>query len=261
MRYFVQPGSIVRRIWGDADCILLVFAGSAAEFALNRAVDWLFVTGALPADPIGRFFQTAAYAQDIAFGDQVLAERALGRIRAAHAAVERRRGGPPIPDWAHRDVLYLLVDYSERAYHALHGPLTGSEREELWSDFRRIGCGLGIPDLPLSYGAWRTDRLDHMRRDLAPSRHTTELYKSYRRHLGAWRYALLLGLQGALAPSHVRLLLRLPRPWLRPTLAMYPLLSALRLRETLRRALVPSQHLAAVRRLDQREAGVVADAA
>ena len=28
--------------------ILLIFAGSAAEFALNRAVDWLFFTGNMP---------------------------------------------------------------------------------------------------------------------------------------------------------------------------------------------------------------------
>ncbi|MDQ3244245.1 MAG: DUF2236 domain-containing protein, partial [Gemmatimonadota bacterium] len=43
--------------------VLLVFAGSAAEFALNRAVDWLFFTGELPRDPIGRLFSTAAYSQ------------------------------------------------------------------------------------------------------------------------------------------------------------------------------------------------------
>jgi len=38
---FVSRGSIVRSIWGSSDLILLIFAGSAAEFALNRAVDAL----------------------------------------------------------------------------------------------------------------------------------------------------------------------------------------------------------------------------
>ena len=37
---FVRPGSVVRRIWGNGDMVLLIFAGAAAEFALNRAVDW-----------------------------------------------------------------------------------------------------------------------------------------------------------------------------------------------------------------------------
>ena len=59
MRDFVRRGSVVRRIWGNGDMVLLVFAGSAAEFALNRAVDWLFFTGKLPGDPIGRLFATA----------------------------------------------------------------------------------------------------------------------------------------------------------------------------------------------------------
>ena len=45
MRYFVEPNSIVRRIWGKGDTILFIFAGASAEFALNKAVDWLYYTG------------------------------------------------------------------------------------------------------------------------------------------------------------------------------------------------------------------------
>src|SRR3954468_14962577 len=127
MQPFARHDSIVRRIWGDADTILFVFAGSAAEFALNRAVDWLFYTGKLPADPLGRLFSTCRFAQDIAFADEAKARRSIGRIRAAHEAVERGRGRP-IPAWAYRDVLYMIIDYSERAFELLHRPLTGAER-------------------------------------------------------------------------------------------------------------------------------------
>jgi hypothetical protein len=69
VRDFVDPGSIVRTIWGDPDLVLLIFAGSAAEFALNRAVDWLFFMGEIPRDPIGRLFSTVRYAQEIVFVD------------------------------------------------------------------------------------------------------------------------------------------------------------------------------------------------
>jgi len=93
MQPFVRPDSIVRRIWGDADTILFAFAGSAAEFALNRAVDWLFFTGDLPRDPFGRLFSTARFAHDICFLDEAAARRALDRIREAHQSVERSRGG------------------------------------------------------------------------------------------------------------------------------------------------------------------------
>src|SRR3954465_13803828 len=145
--------------------MLLVFAGSAAEFALNRAVDWLFFTGKLPSDPIGRLFATASYAQQIVFADERTAAAALGRIRAVHEAVERRRG-QSIPDWAHRDVLYMLIDYSERAHELLDRPLGADEQIELYDVFRRVGVGLGVSDLPSSYTEWTADRDRHLRRDL-----------------------------------------------------------------------------------------------
>jgi hypothetical protein len=56
MKWFVSEGSIVREIWGKADTILFIFAGASAEFALNKSVDWLYFTGKLPADPLGRLF-------------------------------------------------------------------------------------------------------------------------------------------------------------------------------------------------------------
>ncbi len=52
MNYFVDEKSIVREIWKRTDTVLLIFAGSAAEFALNKAVDWLYYTGKIPDKPI-----------------------------------------------------------------------------------------------------------------------------------------------------------------------------------------------------------------
>jgi hypothetical protein len=69
-REFVARGSVVRKIWGDPEVVLLIFAGSAAEFALNRAVDWLFFTGWIPGDPVGRLFSTVRYAREIVFADE-----------------------------------------------------------------------------------------------------------------------------------------------------------------------------------------------
>ena len=250
MTDFVRRDSVVRRIWGDADMVLFVFAGSAAEFALNRAVDWLFFTGKLPADPIGRLFATAAYAQGIVFADEQTAGRTLDGIRAAHEAVERQRG-QRIPDWAHRDVLYMLIDYSERAHQLLERPLSAHERDDLYDVFYRVGAGLRIPDLPSSYAEWKVDRDSHMRRDLVRGAGTEALYAQYRRHLGPWRYRLLLWIQAILAPAHVRGLLRLrSAAWLRPVLRVYPVLVRAGLQSAIRRLLMPSQYLPAVRGLD-----------
>jgi uncharacterized protein (DUF2236 family) len=247
---FVDRGSIVRRIWGDGDMVLLVFAGSAAEFALNRAVDWLFFTGKLPRDPIGRLFSTAGYAQHIVFADEATAARTFARINAAHGAVERARGRA-IPDWAHRDVLYMLIDYSERAHELLARPLSPAERHELYDVFRRVGTGLAIPDLPATYDAWRADRERHLHRDLARGEGTRALYARYREHLGAWRFQVLLRVQSILVPAHVRGLLRLRRAaWLRPLVRLYPVLVRAGLRSAIQRLLMPAEHLPAIRALD-----------
>jgi hypothetical protein len=133
---FVNRDSIIKKIWGDGNLVLLIFAG-AAEFALNKAVDWLFFTNQLPSDPV--LFSTVRYAQDIIFASEETAMQTLNRINAIHASVELQRG-QIIPDWAYRgDVLYMLIDYSERAHQLLYRRLSDSEQEELYSVFRRVG--------------------------------------------------------------------------------------------------------------------------
>lgn len=251
---FVARGSVVRRIWADPELVLLVFAGSAAEFALNKAVDWLFFTGRVPNDPIGRLFSTVRYAQEIVFADTETALRTLGRINAAHGAVERERG-QNIPDWAFRDVLYMLVDYSERAHRMLYGSLSAAEREELYADFRRLGDGLNIKALPDSYKHWRADRQSHLERDLAYTRHTALLYKQYRRHLGEWRYQILLQVQALLVPERVRRLLRLrPSAVVSALVEGYGYLGALGFSPLVRRLLIQPRYWDDVAAFDRRAA-------
>ena len=247
---FVAKGSVVRRIWGDGDMVMVVFAGCAAEFALNRAVDWLFFTGKLPGDPIGRLFSTASYSQAIVFADESTAGRTLARIRAIHESVEAKRG-ERIPDWAHRDVLYMLIDYSERAHELLAAPLNADEQEEVYDVFHRVGIGLGIPDLPPNYGAWRSDRERHMRRDLHLSKGTRELFRQYRVQLGGWRYAILLRLQSILLPDFVSDLIGMKRSRpMRALLKAYPIVARAGLSGVMRRLLMPSRYLPAVNALD-----------
>lgn len=255
MSDFVRRGSVVRRVWGDPDMILLVFAGAAAEFALNRAVDWLFFTNRLPRDPLGRLFSTVSYAQGIVFADEQEARATFERINRAHAGVEQARGDK-IPAWAHRDVLYMLVDYTQRAFHLLDRQPTLAERAEMYDVFRRTGEGLRIPDLPGTYDGWRADRRLQLARDLARSDYTDRLYAAYREHLGAWRYELLLRVQAALVPAAVGEMLNLRRlagrDLVSDALWVYSLIGAPALRSLARAALVPPRHLEDVRRLERR---------
>ena len=255
-RDFVDGHSIVRKIWGNPDLVLLIFAGSAAEFALNRAVDWLFFTGEIPRDPIGRLFSTVRYAQEIVFVDEERACRTLERINVKHAFVEHERR-QTIPDWAYRDVLYMLIDYSERAYSLLYRPLTQSEKNDLFHVFQRIGEALCIPELPKTYTEWKTDRRRHLVQDLVYSKHTSMLYQAYRKHLGVWRYCLLLEVQALLAPNEVRRLLHLNSNRVIGGMAQaYGMIGRRNLRSLVHTLLIPPRYWAEVRGFDRSASAV-----
>ena len=250
-RDFVERRSIVRTIWGDPDLVLLIFAGSAAEFALNRAVDWLFFTGGIPRDPIGRLFSTVRYAQEIVFVDEEKARRTLDRINAQHASVESQRR-QTIPDWAYRDVLYMLIDYSERAYTLIYKPLSPRQKSDLFEVFLRIGEALHIPELPKTYSDWQLDRRRHLARDLTYSKQTAMLYESYRKHLGAWRYFLLLEVQALLVPDTVRQLLHLNSSDFISGLARtYGMIGSGALQSLIHTLLIPARYWSEVRKFNR----------
>ena len=251
MDYFVAQNSIVRRIWGTSDTVLFIFAGAAAEFALNKAVDWLYFTGRLPADPLGRLFSTVDYARRILFADRAGAEKAIDTIAAIHGAVEASRG-QRIPDWAYRDVLYLLIAYSIRSFELLERPLTPAECAEIVDVFGQVGRRMGIPDLPASYPAWQADRARHLAADLALSDCTTDLYKQYKKHLGGPRYGLLRGVQGLACPPAVRRQLGLGTgAWLRPALGFYRATKGLAVSQWLKNTMLPAEYAARIRALDE----------
>ena len=250
MSYFVAPGSVVRRIWGSADAVLFIFAGAAAEFALNKAVDWLYFTGRLPTDPLGRLFSTVDYARRIVFADRAGAERAIDAIAAIHGAVEARRGRA-IPDWAYRDVLFMLIAYSIRAFEVLERPLTAAECEEITAVFGRVGRRMGIPGLPLSYAEWQAARAQHLAADTAASALTADLYRQYRKHLGPVRYQLLRAVQGLVVPAPVRAQLGLPGGAVgRPAVAAYRATRHLALSQWAKSTLLPAEYRARIRALD-----------
>ncbi len=191
MDYFVKEGSVVRTIWGKSDTILFIFAGAAAEFALNKSVDWLYFTGKLPADPIGRLFSTVRYAREIVFSSKEDAFKAIDMITQIHKGVEKKRGYT-IPDWAYRDVLFMLIYYSIAAYELLEHRLSDAEKEEVYDVFYRVGIRMDLKDLPSSYVEWLPVREAHLSDNLQKSNYTEDLFIQYRKHLGSMRFKVLL---------------------------------------------------------------------
>jgi uncharacterized protein (DUF2236 family) len=250
MSWFVHEQSIVRKIWGKSDTILFIFAGAAAEFALNKSVDWLFFTGRLPADPLGRLFSTVSYARNIVFSSHDDALRVIDKIAAIHKGVEDQRGFN-IPPEAYRDVLYMLIDYSIRSYELLNHELSAGEKQEVFSVFRKVGARMGIMSLPSSYGEWLVSREAHMQANLVYSDYTGRLFLEYRRHLKFLRNQVLLGSQGLIVPDRVRSLLRLKRSgFMQMLIRLYKLAIRLRLDWPVKRVILPPRYVKDVRAME-----------
>ena len=219
--YYLSTDSVVRRIWGKADTILLIFAGAAAEFALNKAVDWLYFTGRLPSDPLGRLFSTVSYAREIIFSSTENANKAIDKMKQIHSAVEHSRGSS-IPDAAYRDVLFMLIHYSIAAHEALETTLTKQEREEVVEVFCRVGNRMRIPELPSGYDEWVHMYNNHIKNNLVYSSFTSDLFRQYRKHLGIIRYFILIESQKLVVPNRVKDLLRFGQPYvIRRLLKLY----------------------------------------
>jgi hypothetical protein len=250
MTPFVQPDSIVRKIWGKSDTILFIFAGAAAEFALNKAVDWLYFTGRLPQDPIGRLFSTVSYARQIVFASKEEAEKAIDKITSIHAAVEGARGAK-IPDWAYRDVLFMLIHYSIAAYELLEKKLNIAEKEEVYAIFLRIGERMQIPDLPQNYTAWLPVREQHMQEDLSYSKWTKDLFEQYKKSLGSARYKVLIEGQILVVPQRVAELLKFRKfSLISPVVPLYKISRLVKLDGAIKWLLLPAQYKKQIQELD-----------
>jgi hypothetical protein len=248
--WFVHTDSIVRKIWGKADTALFIFAGAAAEFALNKAVDWLYFTGRLPADPLGRLFSTVDYARQIIFSEEEAALKAIDQITAIHKNVEKSRG-TRIPDWAYRDVLFLLIDYSIRSFELLERKLLETEKAEIFDVFYRVGSRMKLEGLPLNFTDWQLMREDHLQQNLICSEFTIDLYRQYKKHLGTLRYAILKQVQLLLVPKRVKKLLPLGNiPWIAPLLQFYKFCRIVKLEGILRNALLPAKYKTQIQILD-----------
>jgi hypothetical protein len=249
--YFVDQHSIVRQIWGKADTVLFIFAGAAAEFALNKAVDWLYFTGKLPADPLGRLFSTVTYSRQILFAENDEALAAIDRISKIHSGVEQARGSQ-IPQWAYRDVLFMLIHYSISSFEVLERPLTIAEKEEVFDVFCRVGDRMGITDLPENYAQWLSARDGHMKGDMIKGHFTLDLYHQYRKHLGVVRYFLLKQVQALICPQQVKAMLGLRAlPLLRPVLWLYRTGRAIKLDRPIKVLLLPSAYKMQIAAIDR----------
>jgi hypothetical protein len=251
MEFFVNQNSVVRKIWGKSDTVLFIFAGAAAEFALNKAVDWLYFTGRLPKDPLGRLFSTVAYARRIVFSTMDVANKTIDSILQIHTSVENNRGAV-IPDWAYRDVLYMLIHYSIASYELLEKKLSPDEKEEVYDVFYRLGSRMRLKELPSNYTDWLPSREFHLKTDLQKSTYTVDLFKQYKKHLGAMRFRVLIEGQKLVVPQRVKELLQFSDfSLLTPVVPLYKISRLMKMDWMLKKLLLPGGYMEEIKAIDR----------
>jgi uncharacterized protein (DUF2236 family) len=155
------------------------------------------------------------------FGDPAGATEAVERINSIHRHVEEARG-EEIPQWAYRDMLFILIDYGERAHEVVFGPMTEAERTSHFGVALTLGQAMRLGGLPTTYAEYRDQRNRQLLEDYARGPLTEELYASYRRALGPLRYRLLRLVQASVLPEELRDVLRLePQPLVEELLRCY----------------------------------------
>lgn len=216
--------TVAQRIWSDPTCLLLIFAGGSAEFAVHPNVDWLFYTGKLPSDPIGRFISTIDYLRQMLVVTAEQRGPLAKALRGLHRDIEDRRGSR-IPDLAYRDVLSMDIYYSIVAAEWVYGKaFDPGQRDEVVAEMVMFGAQMGIPDLPSNYSELCQMRQQRFE-SYGESEFTDRLLTSYRQALGLVGYHSLLGTYPLLLEDELWAKLPLRRPVLASVLqrTLHPL--------------------------------------
>jgi uncharacterized protein (DUF2236 family) len=191
---------ITRTIWGDAENILLIYVGSAAEFALNPENHWLFYTGKLPSDPLRRFETTLRYQRKLFFTPQEAMPALARHIKDIHRDVEesrsRKEGPIKISDQAYLQVFSMLIEYGILGFEYLHRrQMTQQERETYFDDMRSVALMMEIRDFPEDYRHYLARRARMVASELQCNAFTLELMDAYRKSLPSVSYWGLLQFQ------------------------------------------------------------------
>jgi hypothetical protein len=171
-------------------------------------------------------------------------------MRQIHTGVEQNRG-VSIPDWAYRDVLFMLIHYSIVSYELLEKKLKTEEKEEVYNVFYRVGARMGLKQLPPTYAEWLPDRKAHLIENLKQSEYTIDLFHQYKKQLGAFRFKLLLEGQKLVVPKRVKALLHFGEfSLLTPLLPIYKICRFFKLDRLLSKMLLPAKYKDQINDLD-----------
>ena len=145
----------------------------------------------------------------------------------------------------------MLIDYSIRSYEILERPLLTEEKQEVLNVFGNVGKRMGLRNLPLTYSDFQIARNKHLNENLENGNFTKNLYKQYKKHLGIFRYRMLLESQILLLPNTVRELIDLRKvSLLKPFISIYKIFRRVKLDWILKDIILPDAYKQDIKRLN-----------
>ena len=108
-----------------------------------------------------------------------------------------------------------------------------------------------LKDLPLTYPEWLPVRNQHMIDDLQKSTYTEDLFKQYKKHLGAMRFKVLIEAQKLVVPRRVKELLDFNDfSLLTPVVPVYKISRLMKMDWLLKNILLPADYKDQINALD-----------
>jgi len=145
----------------------------------------------------------------------------------------------------------MLIYYSIASFELLERKLTATEKQEVYNVFYRTGTRMELKGLPTSYEEWLPVRQEHLKNDLQKTKYTIDLFKQYKKNLGAVRYRILVEAQMMVVPEIVKKLLAFRKfSLLKPAVPFYKLARLLNLDSFIKDILLPSAYKKEIKELD-----------
>jgi len=137
----------------------------------------------------------------------------------------------------------------------LERKLTITEKEDVFSTFKKVGERMQLKDLPANYNEWLIMHEQHLNNDMVYSIYTADLYKQYKKHLGAMRYFILKQAQVLVVPRQVNALLKLGNiSVLTIIIFFYKIFRSIKLDWFIKSLILPAEYKARIKALDNANA-------
>ena len=111
---------------------------------------------------------------------------------------------------------------------------------------------MNLNELPVNYKQWTMSYATHLKNDLQKSEHSIDLFKQYKKHLGNFRYWLLLETQKKVVPGIVSEMLDFGKiSFIEIILPFYKLTRIVRLDSAIRSLILPTEYKETIKALDR----------